>query len=285
MPEGPEVEIVRQELSSLISGTVRSIRLTDLSQKYPKYHLKQEQFDIFAMKTIGEIARIGKFLIWRFEEVPNVILNHLGMSGRWGLVNNINRPPPTYKHLKVLVVMETPPHAVFDDVRNFGQFKVLESIEKVNTYPPIKKMGIDGLMQPFPMGQFVVLLTQSHFLEKPIGEVLIDQRLVAGVGNIYKSEALFKAKIDPRRKIQDFSSNEQRRLGEAISHILTKALRSMGSTLDFQPYTRPKGETGEAQTWHKVYNRAGKPCFVCSTEIDRIKQNGRSTFFCPKCQQ
>lgn len=284
MPEGPEVEIVRQELLSLVSRTVKHIRLTELSQKYPKYHQKQGLFEIFSNNTLDDISRVGKFLIWRFTEISNVILNHLGMSGRWALVNSLHFPHPTFKHLKVIVEMETPPHVVFDDIRNFGQFKVFESLDQVNNYPPIKKMGIDGLIQPFPLESFVDRLGLPSFLGKPVGEVLVDQTLVAGIGNIYKSEALFAAKIDPRRKVQDLSTDEQTRLGEAISYILHKALESKGSTLDFQPYTRPKGDIGEAQTWHKVYGRVGKSCFTCANTIERIKQNNRSTFFCPKCQ-
>ncbi|MFW9853653.1 MAG: bifunctional DNA-formamidopyrimidine glycosylase/DNA-(apurinic or apyrimidinic site) lyase [Candidatus Thorarchaeota archaeon] len=285
MPEGPEVETVRKELSPLISRTVKRIRLTEFSQNYPKYRQKQPEFDIFVNSTLDDIIRIGKFLIWRFVEVPNVILNHLGMSGRWGLIDGAVVPERDYKHPKVLVEMKNPPHAVFDDTRNFGQFRVFKSLEMVNNYSPIKKMGIDGLAQPFPTQRFADQLDLRSFIAKPIGEALIDQRLVAGIGNIYKSEALFEARIDPRKKVQDLSKNEKNRLGEAISFILNKALRSMGSSIDVQPYTRPNGDFGEAQIWHRVYNRAGKSCPVCNKKIERIKQKGRSTFFCAQCQK
>ncbi|MFW9779637.1 MAG: Fpg/Nei family DNA glycosylase [Candidatus Heimdallarchaeota archaeon] len=285
MPEGPEVETVRKELSSLISRKVKHIRLTEFSQNYPKYHQKQPELDIFDNSTLDEIVRVGKFLIWRFGGIPNVILNHLGMSGRWGLINSRIVPEGDYKHPKVLIEMESPPHAVFDDTRNFGQFRVFKSLEMVSNYPPIKKMGIDGLTRPFPGQQFVDRLHLPSFISKPIGEALIDQRLVAGIGNIYKSEALFEARIDPRKIVQDLSINEKHRLGEAISFILNKALQSMGSSINAQPYVRPRGDFGEAQIWHRVYNRAGKACPVCSKKIGRIKQKGRSTFFCPNCQK
>jgi len=118
-----------------------------------------------------------------------------------------------------------------------------------------------------------------------VGEVLLNQRLVAGVGNIYKTESLFHAKINPLRKVGTLSDAEREELGLAIGEILQKALQDKGSTMAFQPYELPSGTTGNAQQWHKVYNREGEPCYVCNTEITRIVQKNRSTFYCPQCQQ
>lgn len=284
MPEGPEVENVRQELLQLVSKEVRQIRLTPLSQKYPKYKDKQAFFIQFREKVLVEIVRFGKFLVWRFNDVNAVILNHLGMTGRWCFFSDIKALPASANHIKIIIEMKTPPSAIFDDTRNFGQFRVFESFEAVKDYPPIRYLGIDGLESPFPLDEFLSRLEKRNYENQPVGEVLLNQRLVAGIGNIYKAESLFHAKINPHRIVKTLSDTEREELGIAIGVVLQKALNDRGSTLDFQPYELPSGATGDAQTWHKVYNREGKHCIICETPIRRTVQKGRSTFFCPQCQ-
>ena len=285
MPEGPEVESVRLELLQLISKKVEKIQLTPLSQKYPKYDGKQPLFNQFSGSLLQDIIRFGKFLVWRFDNVEAVILNHLGMSGKWFLFDNIQNTSVTVNHVKVILQMEKPPSAIFDDTRNFGQFKVFNSFEEVKRYPPIRYLGVDGLASSFPLNDFLTRLEKSNFQMKPVGEVLLNQRLVAGVGNIYKTESLFHAKIHPLREVHTLSNAEREELGHAISTILHKALHDKGSTMEFQPYELPSGTTGDAQKWHKAYNREGKPCDNCGTTIIRIVQKNRSSFYCPQCQK
>ena len=285
MPEGPEVENVRLELQQLISRKIDRIQLTPLSQKYPKYNGMQPHFNQFSQTTILDIIRFGKFLVWRFTEVEAVILNHLGMTGKWCLYNDIEKLTTTVNHIKVNIHMVNPPSALFNDMRNFGQFKVFESLEAVKQYGPIKSLGVDGLAIPFPIDEFLDRLAKKNFADKPVGEVLLNQRLVAGVGNIYKTESLFHAKINPLKKVEKLSDKERIALGQAIGLILHKALNDKGSTMDFQPYELPSGTTGNAQNWHQVYRREGKPCLDCGTLIIRIVQKDRSTFYCKKCQK
>ena len=285
MPEGPEVESVRLELLQLISKKVEKIQLTPLSQKYPKYDGKQPLFNQFSGSLLQDIIRFGKFLVWRFDNVEAVILNHLGMSGKWFLFDNIQNTSVTVNHVKVILQMEKPPSAIFDDTRNFGQFKVFNSFEEVKQYNPIRYLGVDGLAIPFPLNDFLTRLAKKNYENIPIGEVLLNQRLVAGVGNIYKTESLFYAKINPLRKVGTLSNTDREELGLAIGKILQKALHDKGSTLDSQPYELPSGITGNAQRWHKVYNREGKPCNICGSTIIRIVQKNRSTFYCAQCQK
>ncbi len=285
MPEGPEVENVRLELLQLTSKQVKEIKLTPLSQKYPKYQNKQSLFEQFMRKKIQNIFRFGKFLVWQFSDLESVILNHLGMTGKWCFFTDINKLPDLANHVKVVVLMETPPNAIFDDTRNFGQFKVFPSFEVVKKYPPIRSLGVDGLASPFPLEEFLVRLAKKNYEQKSIAEVLLNQRLVAGIGNIYRAESLFHAKIHPLRTVNTLSVEERERLGQAIGEILQKALRDRGSTMDFQPYELPSGESGDAQGWHKVYRREGKKCVMCGTEVSRIVQKDRSVFFCKKCQK
>jgi formamidopyrimidine-DNA glycosylase len=280
MPEGPEVEYTRRSLTRFEGEIIESIKLTKTSQKYKKYKGKQKEFSKFANYTLKSIERHGKFLVWIFNN-EEVILNHLGMSGKW--VISSKNTIPEIKHAKVIIYFkDSPTTAVFDDTRNFGQFRKFENYEEVLRYQSIRKLGLDGLKEPFPLQEFQKVLNQNKNQNKAIGRVLLDQTVVAGIGNIYKSESLFLAKINPRRLVKTLQSDEIDRLGSAISEILQKAVKSMGSTID--TYKNPYGEEGSAQKWHKVYGKVGKSCSICGTSITRIVQDKRSTFFCKKCQ-
>ncbi|MFX0173062.1 MAG: Fpg/Nei family DNA glycosylase, partial [Candidatus Hodarchaeota archaeon] len=246
---------------------------------------KQKEFEQFNQKKISDIVRLGKFLIWRFKNLEAVILNHLGMTGKWCFVMKIDDLKPSIKHPKVIIEMDNPPHAIFDDIRNFGQYKIFLSFNDVKEYPPIRSLGIDGLIEPFPIELFLEKLSLERYAEIEIGKVLINQRLVAGIGNIYKTESLFLAGIHPLRIVKSLSNTEKKKLGFSIVEILQKALNDKGSTFGTQPYSRPSGETGDAQRWHNVYGRKGESCIICGTTIERIVQKDRSTFFCPGCQK
>jgi len=203
------------------------------------------------------------------------------MSGKW----LINPEEQAYTHPKVMVKVEGGQTAIFDDVRNFGQFKFYDNYNEVMKYRSIKNLGPDGLELPFNIEKFLELLAKERYQKKPAGEILLDQRLVAGVGNIYKAESLYLAKIDPKRLVAQISMKKRKILGEAISMILNKALEHNGSTFGTQPYLLPSGESGDAQKWHAVYGREGKECKECGTAITRLVQKDRSTFFCAKCQK
>ena len=282
MPEGPEVECTRLLLQVIYNKKIKLIQFTDLSQKYKKYLAKQEELNIFEDKKIKNIKRKGKFLIWIFN-FEKVILNHLGMSGKWIFVEENEENP---SHAKVIIKFhELRQKIVFDDVRNFGQFRVFESYESILRYDPIRKMGIDGLALPFPIDNFLTKLKKSNYNNREIGDILLDQKLIAGIGNIYRSEALFQAKIKPTKLVKNLSSHERKKLGYAISDTLHRALESQGSTFNIQPFQTPFREEGSAQQWHRVYGKLKQPCKVCETEIIAIKNKGRRIFFCPKCQK
>lgn len=281
MPEGPEVEFTRQTLKRFVGMNIKKIELTNLSQKYNKYKEKQLDFKEFSNRKLKQLERRGKFLIWIFD-CQKVILNHLGMSGKW-LIFQKHEYETKVTHPKVILKFEKINDvAVFDDPRNFGQFRVFDSYSAVIDYPPIKKLGPNGLEIPFPEKRFKTLLLQKKYEEKEIGQVLLDQRLLAGIGNIYKSESLALAKISPLRLVKNLSAEDIKILGQSISITLNKAVESMGSTI--QSFRTPYGDEGSAQNWHKVYGRQGQKCKDCGTQIERILQNKRSTFYCKRCQ-
>jgi formamidopyrimidine-DNA glycosylase len=239
---------------------------------------------MFTNTTLNDIHRFGKFLVWLFEGTEKVILNHLGMTGRWCLCNNLKLQPDIVTHPKVIIKLDKPPHLIFDDTRNFGQFKVIKTYDEVLNYPPIKSQGIDGLEKPFPNEVFIERISDKRYQDRIIGELLLNHRLVAGVGNIYKAEALFHARIHPLRKVKTLTLADKRQLGNSISEVMQKALKDLGSSIDTR-YILPSGTVGSAQLWHKVYGRKAKPCAQCGTEIEKITQKDRSTFFCPNCQK
>jgi formamidopyrimidine-DNA glycosylase len=281
MPEGPEVECTRLSLQAIFNKKIKQMQFTNLSQKYQKYCSKQKELDVFEDKEIKTIERKGKFLIWIFN-FEKTILNHLGMSGKWIFVEENEKNP---SHSKVIIKFhEFKQKVVFDDVRNFGQFRVFESYESILRYDPIRKMGIDGLALPFPIDSFLTKLKRSNYINREIGEILLDQKLIAGIGNIYRSEALFQAKINPTKLVKNLSSHEKKKLGYAISDTLHRALKCQGSSFNIQPFQTPFREEGSAQQWHNVYGKQDQPCQVCETEITAIKNKGRRIFFCPKCQ-
>ena len=199
MPEGPEVEYNLQCLKEFEGEVIKSIKLTDISQKYKKYKGKQQEFSGFSGSILKTIERHGKFLVWIFDN-NETILNHLGMSGKWVIIEKEKKSE--IKHSKVIVSFrDLTSVIIFDDARNFGQFRKYRSYEEIMNYQPIKKLGLDGLKIPFPMSEFHITLLQNKNLNKAIGRVLLDQSMVAGIGNIYKSESLFLAKINPLRLV------------------------------------------------------------------------------------
>ena len=221
-------------------------------------------------------------MVFKFDR-EEAILNHLGMSGKWLLTDNLKNNSAT--HPKAEIIMSEPPHAIFDDVRNFGQFRCFESYEEVSKYRPIKTLGPDGLAEPFDTKEFIKRLSKINYSEKAIGELLLNQAVVAGVGNIYKSETLYRARIHPERKTASLTASEKKNLAKVIPEVLQKAVNSSGTTFDVQPFVTPEGETGQAQDWLCVYAREGKKCCSCKKKVEKVVQAGRSTFYCPKCQK
>ncbi|MHA1865931.1 MAG: bifunctional DNA-formamidopyrimidine glycosylase/DNA-(apurinic or apyrimidinic site) lyase [Candidatus Heimdallarchaeaceae archaeon] len=279
MPEGPEVECVKKALQKLIDEKIKNIELTKHSQKYKKYKGKNNQFKYFKGKTIKKIVRYGKYLVWEFD-TDKVILNHLGMTGMWYLSNKIeNIKNATYPKLFIKTMSGI--IAVFNDIRNFGQLRIFNNLSEIKEYLPIKNLGIDGLALPFPTELFIRKLNEKRYANKQIANVLLDQKLVAGIGNIYKSESLHLSKIDPRKTVNELSLEEKKRLAKAISQTLQKAVKSGGSSIN--TYRMPSGEEGRGQLWHHVYRK--QYCANCNSKIEKIVQNKRTTYFCPKCQK
>lgn len=266
VPELPEVETVRRSLLSLEGQKLKSLTIVDGHLRYP---VRLALTKKIIGEKLREISRIGKYLLLRFPS--DTLLFHLGMTGRM-LIGSKKRPPYT----KVEFHFEKA-RLDFIDVRRFGF--VLSGAAAAKAMPK----GIDALDKIDAAG-ITARLRQS---KAAIKALLLDQKIIAGLGNIYVSEILFLAKVHPAKSGMHLSEDDVARILKAMPKVLKKAIESKGSSIYDFVYALP-GEkefsTGNYQKKFLVYSRDGEPCKVCGTKIEKIVQGARSSFFCPRCQ-
>jgi formamidopyrimidine-DNA glycosylase len=234
--------------------------------KYKNQHLPN-----LLGKRLEGIERYGKVLVWDFEEWE--ALNHLGMTGIWHMQETLENLPP---HAKVAVQLGTEA-IVFVDPRTFGRYELLKE-GTAKLLPIIAKQGPD-IVRGFDAA---LLAKQLKHRRGEIGRVLLDSKVVAGCGNIYKSESLYRAGIHPQRSADSLSAQECLRLAEALQAVAAEALERGGSSI--RDFRNIKGYAGLMQNSFGVYNRKGLPCRLCRSLILSIKQGDRSSFFCEQCQ-
>ena len=283
MPELPEVETIRRGLSETFLGRrIRAVSVTGL--RSVRRHAPVDGFsDLLAGQVIHAADRLGKYLLLRLTG-DSVVVIHLGMSGQL-LAASPTEPLP--KHTHVVFTFATGPVIVADqlrfvDPRTFGELFLSRTGELERTVPELMHLGLDPLNDRVTARQLGRLLGQRRCQIKAL---LTDQRLVAGIGNIYGDEILFAAGLRPDRQSHTLAAGEVRRLQRAIVGILGAAIEAGGSSLADQQYRDLYGRTGRFQGHHRVYGREGQPCPRCRTTIARRKSGGRSTFWCPGCQR
>lgn len=282
MPELPEVETVVRGLSPLMTGaTIKSVRLNrpDLRFPLPKDFAKRLTGQIFAAP-----ARRAKYIVFATVDPTTNLLAHLGMTGNFRFTNP-NEDGAFEKHDHVIFELAgdniPTPYLVYSDPRRFG---FMDLFDDPTQCAFLAHLGPEPLGNQFSAQS----LMQSLATKKaPIKSALLDQRIVAGLGNIYVCEALFGAGIDPRAKACDLAAHHPGKveaLARQIIDVLTRAIQSGGSTL--QDYKKVDGTTGYFQHHFAVYDREGEPCERpgCTGTVSRIVQSGRSSFFCPVCQ-
>jgi formamidopyrimidine-DNA glycosylase len=274
MPELPEVETVRRHLARRVPGkTVRSVWTSGKALRKP---LTKGFRSSFAGGRFTGVRRIGKFLYldWRSAQgkEERSLLAHLGMTGRFldSAAGERERPP----HTHVVWTFEDGSSLLFCDARRFG---LLEWVAR-DSRPP--NVGADPTEFQLSGEWLAAELAKSR---APIKSFLLDQRRLAGVGNIYACEALFLARISPRRRAHSLSEDEAQRLAEAIDSTLKAAIGNRGTT--FSDFRDLDDRPGEYATSLLVYGREGEPCVRCGGTIRRIVQSGRSSFYCATCQR
>ena len=281
MPELPEVETVRRGLSPAMQDQVIArleVNRADLRFPFP---------DRFRERVEGaRVTRMGrraKFLVTELSSGEALIM-HLGMSGRY-TVNSAatadfhHDPGTNPAHDHVVFHMQGGATVTYNDPRRFG-FMELWPIEDLDAYPRIAHLGPEPLSNQFSSAYLNEAL---HGKAAPIKAALLDQAVIAGLGNIYVCEALFRAGISPRRKAHSVAGKRAERLAPAINEVIAEAIAAGGSSIS--DFASASGELGYFQKQFDVYDREGAACNTCGAEVKRIVQSGRSTFFCGVCQR
>ncbi len=280
MPELPEVEIVRRGLDPVLAGN--KIKHVDLWRKSLRMPIPKNFKTVLESSKVVRTARRGKYILVFLENGKGFAL-HLGMSGRI----HIHEPGADYKNVKhdhIGLQMQDGTSIVFNDARRFGMVFLVDENSWENE-SSFKGMGPEPLGNQFS-GE--VLAQKLKGKKTAIKAALLDQRIVAGVGNIYACEALFECGISPLKISGALTAHECDKLAASIRNVLNKAIKEGGSSL--RDYRNTKGDLGYFQHHFSVYDREGKVCPGCNCDIlktggvQRIVQTGRSTFFCPRKQ-
>lgn len=282
MPELPEVETVKNGLAPHMTGqriAQVELRRAGLRVPFPP-GLATGTKD----RVIVALARRAKYILITLDDSKIVVL-HLGMSGKITILPSLKNYAPE-KHDHMIVHLSNGGGFVFNDPRRFGMVYFLEE-GGMDAHPAFRNLGPEPLSNGF---SGPVLLERLKGRSTPIKIALLDQHVVAGVGNIYASEALYLAGIDPARSSSKITSSMAEKLAAAIRLVLEKAIAAGGSTL--KDYRQSDGSLGYFQHSFSVYGREGEPCPASAAGatkkghfIEKAVQGGRATYFCPKCQK
>ncbi len=274
MPELPEVETVRRTLLELVKGkTIKQVEVF-----WPKMIKRPEQVEQFTDalvgQTVGDIERRGKFLKFMLDDY--VLVSHLRMEGRYGVYPTHE---PYDKHTHVLFTFTDDSQLRYRDVRKFGTMHLyLSGDEEKNS--PLTQLGPEPFSPDFSIQ---LLLDGLKKTNRKIKVVLLDQKLVVGLGNIYVDEALFRAGIHPERAANSLSKKEVVVLHKEIIATLSEAVEKGGSTV--RSYVNTQGQIGMFQLDHYVYARKDEECKRCGEVIEKLVVGGRGTHICPHCQK
>ncbi|HMF82849.1 MAG TPA: bifunctional DNA-formamidopyrimidine glycosylase/DNA-(apurinic or apyrimidinic site) lyase [Acidimicrobiia bacterium] len=278
MPELPEVEVVRRDLEREIVGKRVKAVDADGMRSIRRHHNRKQFANRLVGKRVTGIERRGKYILARLDG-GDVLVIHLGMSGQLVRAKGARESMP--KHTHVVITFTQGGQLRFIDPRTFGEMFVteLDGVEK--EVSELSHLGIDPLEDAMSWDRFGRLVASKHMKLKSL---LMDQKFLAGIGNIYSDEILFGAGLRWDRMSDSLSSEEIRRLYRSMVETLQEAVKHRGSSLADEQYVDLNGKQGEYQLYHKVYAREGEACRRCRKPIVRQRVGGRSTFFCEACQ-
>ena len=272
MPELPEVETVRVGIEPVLVGA----RIVEATIHDPRLVRPLEPELVaaeLADERVAAVERRGKYLIVRFES-GRVLLVHLRMTGSLGYAPRGTLADDPYR--RAVLRLDNGSDVAYRDVRRFGTWQLLEP-DELDPY-------LASRLGPEPLARLPVARLASRLRGRraPLKAALLDQRTIAGLGNIYVDEALWYARLDPLRPAGGLSDDELRRLARAIRQALRLGIERQGATL--RDYRGPNGDRGAMQDEFRVYGRDGEPCPRCRTPIAKTRVGGRGTHFCPHCQ-
>jgi formamidopyrimidine-DNA glycosylase len=289
MPELPEVEVVKRSLSNKIKNLIiKGVKINDgrLRYRIDKNKIKK----IIGLK-LKKIKRRSKFLLFFFDK--NIImLTHLGMTGKFFFINKKNRKLKTsfyynindkkdQKHDRVVFLFNKNQKLIYNDVRKFGFIKILNN-KKLNSNLHLKSLGPEPLSQSFNLFYF------KHYIKgknRVIKNILMDQKFVSGLGNIYVNEVLFLSKIKPFRNVKNLKEFELKKIVKFIKKVLKNSIKLGGSSV--KDFSSSNGKKGSFQQHFNVYGKNGYLCTNrgCKDKINKSLISNRATFFCPICQK
>ena len=276
MPELPEVELVARSLETLVKHS-KIIDAELHREKLAPSTSPSEFSKLLKGAKINLVHRRGKHILFDLNNSKTLIV-HLRMSGRFMLLP-IEADNPKFSH--AIFYLQDDKKLIFQDQRHFGFMRIVET-EKLADAPEIKKLAPEPFSDEFSTAYLRIILKSS---KRSLKEFLLDQTKVCGLGNIYVAEAMFLSRVNPTVAADKVSAIKARRLHENIIGVLEESI-SYSSTLNVDPENFESNYYGGAyENQWRVYDREGKPCPSCRTKIKRIKQGGRSSYFCPRCQR
>lgn len=272
MPELPEVETVRRQLHDRIAGkTIREVVIFKSGRETP---VGSKFVQALVGRRLSSVDRRAKVLVFRFKD-GGAMLGHLKMTGKFIFVPATHRGAPG-KHDRILFVFDTKTNVVWSDVRKFGYLKVAsadEARDALAHYGP----------EPLEASARELAERLDRKSTRSIKAALLDQTVIAGIGNIYADESLFRARIRPMRRVDRLTSDDRLRLAKEIKKVLAESLAQKGtSAVDYLDTT---GEKGSFQNFLRVYGRGGQPCRDCDRPIKKIVAAQRGTHYCVNCQK
>lgn len=281
MPELPEVETVRRGLSPAMQG--KRIERLEVNRPDLRFPFPERFRERVEGARIVHMGRRAKFLVTELS-TEDALIMHLGMSGRFTVNSrdtaDFHHDPGTNPaHDHVVFHMEGSATVTYNDPRRFG-FMELWPLADLDSYPRIEHLGPEPLSNGFSSAYLNEVLSDKA---APIKAALLDQAIIAGLGNIYVCEALFRSGISPRRKARSVAGKRAERLAPAINEVIAEAIAAGGSSIS--DFASASGELGYFQKHFHVYDREGAACDTCGSAVQRIVQSGRSTFFCGTCQR
>lgn len=268
MPELPEIETIKRSLQANLGAKIKK---TDV---FREDIIRQKDYELLllAEKTIKKIDRRGKYLAIVMESGFNIIL-HLGMSGRFYMLKEGSAV--TDKHVHLIIYLDNGKKLIFQDTRRFGGVWFVDNLQKV-----LCNLGIEPLAKEFTK-EYLAEITQNRKIA--IKGLILNQKLVCGIGNIYADEALFEARIRPQKPAGSLSADEIADLHVAIKKVLKKGIKKRGTT--FRDYRDGLNQAGEFQHHLRVYGKNDQDCPICGAKIKKVRITGRSSHFCANCQK
>jgi formamidopyrimidine-DNA glycosylase len=269
MPELPEVETIKRDLEKILTGAILKKIIPYNLRFLEKNNLSLQEFKSLEGERLNSFLRKGKFLALLFKE--KALILHLGLTGSL-LLNSKNSSPSPHNIFSLIFDQG---ELLFRDPRKFGKVFLL-SMDDLSTF--LNHLGVDALELTF---EELKKILQGH--RGRVKNLLLNQRIIAGLGNIYTDELLFRAKISPFRRGMELSEEEIYRLYQEMQSLLAEAIALRGSSI--RDYVDSEGKKGRFQEKHLVYGKSGTPCPICQTILKRTIIAQRGTTYCPNCQK